>query len=183
MKECARFSPDGRRLLYFRMPKDIPVDNNTYGMQQLVIANADGSHPIVLGQDFPWATWSPDGKQLARLRPRGIEIVDLQTRAVVRRLPRQGLVQQLIWSPDGELFTGTANGLGPYWNIGCLNMPTGRMQAMSETDRYNCTPDWTPDSQHVLYARGIIPEKGGKAELWMASVDGEKPRLLYAEAG
>ena len=39
----ARFSPDGRRLLYYRMPRAEPVDNNSYGTFDLVLANADGS--------------------------------------------------------------------------------------------------------------------------------------------
>lgn len=110
-------------------------------------------------------------------------MLDLPSRKVVRRFSRQGLVQQLVWSPDGEYFAGTANGLGPFWNIGCLNIATGRIRAMSETQRYNCTPDWTPDSQRILYARGIVPEQGGKAELWVSSVNGQQPRLLYAESG
>jgi Tol biopolymer transport system component len=179
----ARFSPDGKRLLYYRLPKSEPVDNNTYGTFELVIANADGGLPVVFGDGFEWASWGPDGKQLAALAPKGIQIVEVATRQVVRQVPRKGLVQQLAWSPDGQRFTGTANGLGPFWNIGCLSLETGELKAVSETERYNCTPDWTPDSRHVLYARGIIPEKGGRAELWVASADGAERQALYAEAG
>ena len=54
---------------------------------------------------------------------------------------------------------------------------------MSETERYNCTPDWCPDSQHILYARGIIPKQDGRAQLWMASDDGKDKAMLYAESG
>ena len=54
---------------------------------------------------------------------------------------------------------------------------------MSETDRYNCTPDWCPDSQQVVYARGIVPQQGGRAELWAAAKDGTSRRMLYAEEG
>jgi hypothetical protein len=100
---------------------------------------------------------------------------------VARQLPRKGLVQQLVWSPDGQWFAGTANGLGPFWNIGRLNSATGEINAISEVDRYNCTPDWAPNSQDVVYARGIIPEKGGHAELWLASGDGKEKKMLYAE--
>jgi hypothetical protein len=101
---------------------------------------------------------------------------------VLRRLPRRGLVEQLVWSPDGRFFAGTANGLGPYWTIGCLDVTTNRIYPVSETDRYNCTPDWYPDSRHILYSRGIIPEQGGKAELWLASAQENKHRLLYRES-
>jgi Tol biopolymer transport system component len=179
----ARFSPDGRRLLYYRMPRSEPVDNNTYGTFELVVANADGSQPTACGTAFPWASWGPDGQQIACLTPQGIQIVDLATRRVARRLSRKGIVSQLVWSPDGKSFVGTANGLGQFWNIGVLDPVSGALAAVSETDRYNCTPDWMPDSQRVVYARGIVPEKGGRAELWAAARDGGERRRIYAEEG
>jgi Tol biopolymer transport system component len=179
----ARFSPDGQRLLYYRLPKSEPVDNNTYGTFDLVIAGADGRAPVNFGKAFPWASWSPDGRQLACLGTKRIQIVDLATRTVVREVPRQGIVAQLVGSPDGKHLAGTANGLGPFWNIGCVDLATGRIHAVSETERYNCTPDWAPDSQHLVYARGIIPEHPGRAELWAATADGKERRRLYAETG
>jgi Tol biopolymer transport system component len=179
----ARFSPDGKRLLYYRMPRAEPLDNNTYGTFELVLADSDGGNPVSWGNGFAWAAWGPDGTQLACLAPKGIQIVETSTRRVVRQIARRGLVEQLVWSPDGRRFAGTANGLGPFWNIGCLDLQSGELKAISETARYNCTPDWMPDSRQVLYARGIIPEKGGRAELWVAGWDGTAPRPLYAEAG
>jgi len=177
-----RFSPDGTRLLYYRIPRSEAVDNNTYGTFDLVIANADGSDPQAYGKDFPWASWGPDGRQIACLGPRSIRIVDLASRQVVREIPRRGIVQQLVWSPDGERFVGTANGLGQFWNIGVLEASSGELRAVSETDRYNCTGDWC-GAGWVVYARGIIPETGGFAELWEASADGKERRRIYAEAG
>lgn len=179
----ARFSPDGKRLLYYRLTKSDAVDNNSYGTFDLVLADSNGRNAVVYGRDFPWASWSPDGRQLACLAPKGIQIVDVASRQVVRTLPRQGLVEQLVWSPNGKAFTGTANGLGAYWNIGQLANGEGKINAVSETDRYNCTPDWHPDSRHILYARGIIPKQGGRAQLWMASDDGREKNMLYAEEG
>lgn len=177
----ARFSPDGSQLLYYRIPTTESVDNNTYGTFELVLANADGRHPSPHGSDIPWAAWSPDSHRLACLKPDGIIILDPATKTVIRKLPRHGIVQQLAWSPDGNLFAGTANGLGPYWNVGRLNIDSGQIHPISETDRYNCTPDWHPDSQRVLYSRGIIPEKGGWAELWVGSTRDTPPKRLYAE--
>jgi Tol biopolymer transport system component len=178
-----RFSPDGSKILYYRIPRSDAVDNNTYGTHELVVADADGGHAVVFGRGFAWASWGPDGTQLACLDPRGIQIVDVASRVVVRQVARKGIVQQLVWSPDGKAFAGTANGLGPFWNIGRLDGATGRLDAVSETERYNCTPDWMPDARRILYSRGIIPEAGGWAELWLAEADGPRPRLLYAEPG
>ena len=176
-----RFSPDGQRILYYRLPKKDPVANNTYGRYDMIIADNNGQNPINYGSDFPWASWGPTGSQISFLTPKGIHIADLATRKVVRQLPRNGIVQQLVWSPDGRWFLGTANGLGPYWNIGRLNIDTGEINAVSEVERYNCTPDWAPNSKEIVYARGIIPEVGGRAELWLASGDGQQKQMLYAE--
>ncbi|MCX5646194.1 MAG: hypothetical protein NTZ17_16160 [Phycisphaerae bacterium] len=179
----AKFSADGKRLLYFRMANTEKVDNNTYGTYDLVIANADGSDAVVYGNNFQWASWGPDGRQIACLDKKGIQIVDLASRKVLRQISRSGIVQQLVWSPDGKRFVGTANGLGVAWTIGCLDAETGRIHAVSEIDRYNCTPDWLPDAEHIIYSRGIVPEKAGWAQLWVAKADGSDRQLLYAEQG
>jgi Tol biopolymer transport system component len=179
----AKFSPDGRKLLYYRMPKSTPVDNNKYGLYELVIANADGGNADVWGNGFQWASWGPEGKSLACLSIKGIDIVDVSSRKVTRSLARKGIVQQLVWSPDGKWFIGTANGLGVAWAIGRLNAESVQINAVSETDRYNCTPDWFPDGQRVVYSRGIVPGQMDWAQLWMADSEGGERRAVYAEEG
>jgi len=176
----ARVSPDGKRVLYYRMPKE-DFENNLYGMNELVIANLDGSHPVVYGNQFAWATWGPDGRQVACLASKSIQFVDLETRRVVRELPRKGIVSQLGWSPDGQWLIGTADHLGEFWNIGRVNARSGEIIAVSETDRFNCTSDWVADSRRIVYARGIIGGKSGRAELWVGAIDGRPPQPLYAE--
>lgn len=180
---AARFSPDGQKILYYRMLKNVAVDNNKYGLYDLVIADANGSNPVLWGSDYRWASWGPDGKRLACLSIKGIRLIDLSAKKTVKELSRRGIVQQLVWSPDGRWFIGTANGLGQYWNIGRISESTGEINVVSETDRYNCTPDWLADSQHVVYSRGIIPGVGGWAQLWVADGDGKEKRVLYAEEG
>ena len=184
-----RVSPDGKRLLYYRLPRGEPV-NMTYGTRDLVIADANGRNPIVFGSQYPWASWGPDSDQIACLKPAGakppgIEMVDIASRKVVREISQRDYTRQLVWSPDGQWFLGTANNLGEYWNIGRLSFKTGQINVASETDRYNCTPDWAPDSQHAVYARGINPatEKNGHAEMWWASGDGRERKMLFAEGG
>jgi Tol biopolymer transport system component len=177
-----RFSPNGQRLLYYRLPKTEPLDNNTYGTFELVIANSDDGRAESLGPNYRWAAWGPDSSQIACLAGGSIRIVDLATRRTLRELPRRGIVQQLGWSPDGKWFAGTANGLGPYWSIARLNAATGTVNAVSETDRYNCTPDWLPDSQRIVYSRGIIPDQGGFAEIWIGNGDAMERSPVYVEA-
>lgn len=144
-----RFSPDGRRMLSYRMPASTPIDNNQYGLHELVVADANGANPVSWGDGFPWASWGPHGRTFACLSIKGIQIVDLSTRQILRNMSRMGIVQQLTWLPDGRWFAGTANGLGVAWTVGRLDAESGRINAVSETDRYNCTPDWLGDSRRV----------------------------------
>jgi len=179
---AARLSPDGKKILYYRMPKGEILDNNKYGLYELVIAGADGSNPVSFGSDFPWASWSPDGRQISCLTKAGIQIVDLATRTVVRKLDRKGIVEQLFWSPDGKAWTGTANGLGEHWAIGRMDAATGELTRVSDGDCFNCTSDWFPDSRHLLYSKGH-PRTEGWAQLWKADAEGKTKSLLYGEIG
>ena len=179
----ARFSPDGTRLLYYRLAATEQIDNNTYGTYELVVADSNGANPVVYGNRFKWASWGPDGRQIACLGTGGIQIIDLATRCIVRELPRKGVVQQLAWSPDGKWFAGTANGLGIAWTIGRLSAGTGQIDAVSETDRYNCTPDWLTDSERIIYSRGIVPGSPGWAQLWVTAGSEDSRRMLYGEDG
>jgi Tol biopolymer transport system component len=179
---AGRFSPDGTRLLYYRMAKGETLDNNKYGAYELIISRADGTEPVVYGEAFSWASWSPDGKQIACLSREGIEFIDLESRGVVRRLDRKGIVEQLFWSPDGKWLIGTANGLGEHWAIGRTNAITGELNRVSDNNCFNCTPDWFPDSRRVVYSKGH-PLTEGWAQLWMAEASGEAKRMLYGEIG
>ena len=121
-----RFSPDGKHILFYRQPVNEPVDNNTYGTHELMVADANGANARSLGRDFAWASWGPNSNRSLRYAPRGIRFVDIATGTILRTLPRAGMVEQLVWSPDGRSLVGTANGLGPYWNVGVLDSPAAR---------------------------------------------------------
>ena len=191
-----RFSPDGRKILYRRIPPTTKVNHDTWGRSGvLVVANADGSAPIVYGE-FPWASWSPDGKQVACLTVKGVEFRDLESKRVLRTLDRKGIFQQLFWSPDGHWLTATANAYGESWTIVRMNAATGDTNAASKFQ--NCTPDWFPDSQRVIYSSrptqqgddgGLLAKAAGRkpgygwTQLWMADADGKQNSMLYGEAG
>ncbi len=177
-----RFSPDGARLLYYRMPKGEVLDNNKYGTYDLVVAKADGTEPIDLGDDFSWASWGSDGTQMLSLSRQGIRFIELGARSVVRKMDRRGFVEQLVWSPDGKWLVGTANGLGEQWAIGRIDASTGTINRVSDGDCFNCTPDWFPDSRRVIYSKGH-PRTEGSAQLWMAEADGREKRMLCGEIG
>ena len=175
-----RFSPDGTRILYRRIPVGERFDNNRHGLQgQLILASSEGRTVEVFGKDgeFPWASWSPDGSQIVCLFARGIEFYDLATKKRVAHLDRQGIFQQLIWSPDGKWLGGVANSFDTGWSVVRMEVGTGFVNPVSKVDC--CTPDWFPDSQTIIYSSR--PHEW--TQLWRADSEGTKRSLVYAEEG
>lgn len=183
-----QFSRDGRKLLYRRMSRDEKIDNNRHGEQgQLVVANSDGTAPEILGDpgDYPWASWSPDGKRIACLSIKGISLIELETGNVLSTLARKGFYQQLTWSPDGKWLSGVANSYGTGWSIARMAVEDGEANPVNTVDC--CTPDWFPDSQNLIFSwrpPGQNANKGyGWTQLWRARADGQTRQLVYAEDG
>ena len=195
-----RFSPDGQKILFRRIPLGTKVRHDSWGATgQLVIANSDGSGEVAYGEagDWPWAVWGPDGKQVSCLTKGGIEIRNLSTKEVVRKLDRKGIFQQMFWSPDGKWFTGTANFFGENWTVVRMNAETGDVSAIAKFQ--NCTADWFPDSKRVInsyrpgnqevidggklsQAVGQKPQYGW-TQLWMTDGDGSNRKLVMGEDG
>ena len=184
-----RFSPDGKKLLYRRAPRGGPINHDLWGaLGCLVIANANGSNPVQQGGEgeWPWASWSPDAKQVACLYKRQgkFRIIDLQSRQTVKELPRQGIFQQLFWSPDGKAVCGTANLNGQDWNIISIDLATGKPTLLSRN--LNCTADWFQhDPQQVIYSNRTpgLGSDYGWTMLMQATADGQSRSLIYAEGG
>jgi Tol biopolymer transport system component len=175
-----RFSPDGTRILYRRIPVGERFDNNRHGLQgELVFANRDGSAVEVFGKEgeFSWASWSPEGRRIVCLSARGIEFYDLATKTLTAHLDRNGIFQQIIWSPDGKWLSGVANSLGTGWSVVRMEVATGTINPVSRVDC--CTPDWFPDSQAMIYSS----RPHAWTQLWMADGEGKQRRLVYAEEG
>ncbi len=183
-----RFSPDGTKLFYRRMARGVKIDHDKWGfMGELILADADGSDPTPFGAEgeYPWATWSPDGKQVVCLFPKGIKVYDLASKAVAREFPRQGIYQQLFWSPDGKWFCGVANNQGESWTVVRVNAESGELNPVRKFQ--NCTPDWHPDSNRIILSSRPAGQTGAKGygytQLWEVSGDASKQQLLYGEDG
>jgi len=181
-----RFSPDNSKLLYRRMERGATIDHDKWGFQgESIVAEKDASNPVAVGKDgeYPWASWSPDGSQIACLTKKGIQIVDLATKEIVREIPRQGIYQQFFWSPDGKWFCGVANHLGESWTVVRMNAETGELNPLRKFQ--NCTPDWFPDSMRIIFSSRPAGQKVndgyGYTQLWMVDGDGSNARLIYGE--
>ena len=184
-----RLSADGRRLLYRRQKKGESINHDLWGaLGTLMVADADATHATALGNDgdYPWASWSPDATQFACLYKREgrIRIVEAATGKVIREFPRQGIFQQLFWSPDGKRLCGTANQQGRDWNIVALDVESGKATLLSRN--LCCTPDWfQTDSNRVIYScrQPGLGHDYGWTMLMEATADGQGRTLLYGERG
>jgi hypothetical protein len=190
-----RFSPDSKRILYRCQARgasnaeSAAINHDLWGTKgALVVAKADGSEPQPQGAegDFPWASWSPDGKRIACLYKREgrIRIFDLASKKPVQELPSQGIFQQLFWSPDGKRLCGTANLNGQNWNVVSIDIATGRATLLTRS--LNCTPDWFQgDSQRVIYSSRVpgLATEYGWTMLMQATADGKSRTLLCGERG
>lgn len=184
-----RFSPDSKRMLYRRHQAGEATNHDRWGaMGTLVVANADGSNPVAQGGDgeWPWASWSPDGKLFACLYKREgkITLIEAESKKVVKEMPRQGIFQQLFWSSDGKRLCGTANLNGQDWNILSIELESG--QATLLTRALNCTPDWfQADPDRVIYSNRTpgLGNDYGWTMLMQATADGKSRTLLYGERG
>ncbi len=183
-----QFSRDGRQLLYRRLRRSEVISGNRYGEQgTLMVARSDGTGERLLAAEgeLPWASWSPDGREIASLSLKGVAFVEVDTGRVRQVFPRRGFFQQLTWSPDGRWLCGVANSFGTGWSVARLDAVTGEANAVSKVDC--CTPDWFPDSQHVIFSNRPPGQKAnggqGWTQLWMAEANGTQRRLVYGEDG
>lgn len=193
-----KFSHDRKKMLYRRLAADKQVNHDQWGaFGELVIADAGGSNPVVLGKDgeYPWATWSPDDAQIACLYKKEgkIRIHDLATKQVVKELPDHGIYQQMFWSPDGRRVVGTANLAGRQWNILTLDLRSGNVAQVSRaaSGGGNCTPDWfQSDANRIIYSTrtsNILPSVGGSDNrygftfLMQGTADGKSRKLVFAQ--
>jgi Tol biopolymer transport system component len=188
----ARFSADGKKIMYRRMRKGKDIEHDSVGIQgELVIANSDGSNPVAVGKqgEYPWATWSPDTKQIACLYQgeHVIRIFDVETKKQVKQMPSQGIFQQMSWSPDGKKLCGTATVNGVQWIIIALDIETQKTTVLSK--HMNCTPNWFKDGSGIVNScrNTAWGKKGGNGDpygntvLVQATADGKPPALLYAD--
>jgi len=181
-----RFSPDGKKMLFRRLAKGTKINHDQWGFQgELMLANADGTGAVALGGEgeFPWGAWSPDGTQISCLTKKGIQIVNLANKQVVKEVPRKGIYQQLFWSPDGQWFCGTGNLGGESWTVVRLNFASGEINAVRKFQ--NCTPDWFPDSKRIILSNRPGHQAGdngyGYTQLWMSDGDGQNQQMIYGE--
>jgi eukaryotic-like serine/threonine-protein kinase len=189
-----RLSPDGRRLV---------VTAGPFNDGDLWIYDLGGRPPILLVDegDNRYATWSPDGAQVAFLSNRGGSYdlyIALTNGSVVDPLPLRagGLsAPPVVWSAEGELILnrGAADGLGDI--VATRVEPESKVLDVVATEDGEFNPALSPNGRWLAYATdrtgrpevlvtrypdGVpvrVSRDGGVEPRW--SVDGRE--LLYLQ--
>jgi Tol biopolymer transport system component len=116
--------------------------------------------------------WSPDGSRLAYATPTGIVDWHAETVSLGRGTserfalpgPDRPRGWHLSWSPDGRYFAyGTLwDGGGRDSQIWVLRLADGEAFPVTEADRRNLSPSFSPDSQSIYF----VSDRGGSMDFW-----------------
>ncbi len=193
------WSPDGRRVVFFRFhygapPKMCGSQGGTYGakamLQDLMVMNADGSGQRILKARIRYerpGSWSPDGTRIAFARPTGSLDQNLQELVIVR--VRDGRVRRVgaptgqslnspRWSPDGADLAFTFY-RDDAWHAAVVGIDGHGLVDLGAPGRNDGDPTWAPDSSRVATAHEIVD--GGTVvggALSLCPVDGARPSDL-----
>ncbi len=154
-----RFSPDGKRLLYRRFARGTVINHDLWGFQgNLMISDPDGSNAVQVGGDreFPWASWSPDGKHVAYFSDKTGEY-ELYTRPSdgtgrEKQVTQGGTVFRYwpLWSPDSKKIAFSDKTGSLY----AVEVGDGEPQFVDK-DEWSRMQSyaWSPDSRWLVYSK------------------------------
>jgi TolB protein len=142
------WSPDGQRILFYRLVRDAP--------NELWIIDADGQNPQLLVFSSGSGAWSPDGSRV--VYPDGADIdlfvigVDGADRVAlgIEGFPQWG-IDDPAWSPDGSqiAFTGQR---AFQTDVYTVDVDGGKLRNRTQTGGWDAEPAWTSDAGRIVYS-------------------------------
>jgi Tol biopolymer transport system component len=152
----------------------IPVD---CGRGEIAVVDADGSHLRVLTHDKVTETsprWSPDGRQIAFVRPRahtssqiwlmnadGSHQRVLVRSAIAPELYGEDEVPSLDWSPNGRqiVFSAFTGGNGGRTQLYLASVRTGHVSRLTYAAAGATDPVWSPDGRWIAFVGAVAPDR------------------------
>jgi Tol biopolymer transport system component len=183
--EFPRFSPDGRRIVFFAKDPDQPPVGYAAGDlfiveldgSKLHQVNAPGTKVIETAANGQPASWSPDGRRLLFAAIEGVlalgrsaaYVVDADGGEPVRISGYGTWLAAVEWSPDGRwVVFGEVDGAIPATWIARPDGTAVRQLLGPEATLKGCCATWSPDASRLLFQRGNDLGR----DLWTMDLDG-----------
>jgi len=183
-QQSASYSLDGTKIVYKNVvEKGLKPDRYDNTMRfDVVVAEADGSHPIVVARDVAVGNpiWSPDGRWVSFSNNDGRIFVAASDGSSLRDL---GLVGgpgwTPSWSPDSSKLAVAVDG-GVLW---LANRDGSDAHPLSqghygEVGQKGWAADWSPDGTHLVFTAG---DPAGQEDLYLVGLDGAPERLVVTD--
>jgi Tol biopolymer transport system component len=161
------FSPDGGRIVFHS-------DRGVGGTLQIWVMDADGSNPVQLttSGNNAWASWSPDGNQIAFVSNRDgnfeIYVMDDDGANQTRLTNNSAAEFDPAFSPDGTKIVFDSNRNGPGYDVFIMD-DDGTDQTRLTTNAANdFYPAWSPDGLFIAFTS----DRGGAGTIWVMNADG-----------
>jgi len=176
-RESPKWSPDGSRIVF-------PSILNNGGLLSL---SPDGGFPVRLPLEFSPGSrdpqFSPSGMWVSYISAKSgspeIWLWSVSDGLEVQLTNLGGQINNtLSWSPDSRwiVFSGNRNGNFDIWKVA---VPSGEIIRLTEDDREEVYPTWSPDSNKILYVR--LDKRRVDHEIIEITAAGKNPRLIVPD--
>jgi len=180
------FSHDGTRIAYKRLSENNPADDATlYG--DLVVANADGSNPVVIDTDVTGMSptaWSPDDREVLWT---GTDVDGSDEQVFIAPADGSSPPRQIgdpttfnwgpNWSPDGSKISYVSvTDFGTDFTVMNRDGTDIRKVSQGTYEEHN-SGVWKSDESVLVFEAG----RPGDHDLWLVGLDG-KPEHVIARS-
>ena len=128
-----------------------------------------------------YATWSPNGKQIAFKRYQGLGLLSVEDEtSLALDIPDNLEVQSISWAPNDDQIVFTAESDSGCTDIFLINIKTGGFVNLTASNHYENSPVWLPDGRHLAFSRSTYSctSDQGDWEIYTTNLSHEEYKLM-----